>query len=148
MKNIWYNEEKGRWDMEDCRLTITTMVNGEESNIIRRGTMQLLPLSAKLSYQDEDAIVHLQLDKNCAYIERKGDYTLSLHLVPEEQNIGHIGIMGSDGEIVVYTHKVAYSIGQDSLLLSLHYDLLFGEEKQEMKLRLLARYDKIRKEGK
>ena len=128
--------------MKNCRLTITTIVNGEESSIIRKGEMQLTATSAELFYQDEDAKVHLRLEKNCAYIERKGDYTLSLNLIQGEHGIGKIGIMGSNGEIGVDTHKVAYSIGEDSLLLSLHYDLLFGEEKQKMQLRLLARYDR------
>ena len=47
--------------------------------------------------------------------------------------------MGSEGDVEVFAHKVAYSIGRDSLLLSLQYDLLFGSEKQEMKLRILSR---------
>ena len=90
--------------MKNCKLTITTIVNGEESSIIRKGKMQLNATSAQIVYQDEDATVHIRLEKNCAYIERKGDYTLSLNLVQGEHGTGKIGIMGSDGEIGVDTH--------------------------------------------
>ena len=125
--------------MEECKLTITTMVNGEESSILRTGKMQLTPFSAQLSYQEENAVIHLKVEKNSAWIEREGDYTLFLPLKQGEIRKGRLGIMGSEGDVEVFAHKVAYSIGRDSLLLSLQYDLLFGAEKQEMKLRILSR---------
>ena len=125
--------------MKECRLTITTIANGEENSIMRKGKMQLLPLSVQIVYCEENAEIHLSVEKDCAYIERKGDYTLSLHLQQGQQKEGCIGIGGSNGSVGVFAHKVAYSISKDSLLLSLHYDLLFGTEKQEIKLRLLAR---------
>ena len=53
--------------------------------------------------------------------------------------MGEIGIGGAGGEIHTFAHRVAYSVSKDSLLLSLKYDLLISGEKQEMKLRLLAR---------
>ena len=127
--------------MEQCRLTITTVVNGEESSILRVGKMKLMPLSAELSYKEENADIHLKVENNCAWIERQGDYTLFLPLKEQELRQGTIGIMGSEGEVGVFAHKIAYSIGKNSLMLSLHYDLLFGEEKQEMKLRILSRFD-------
>ena len=69
-------------------------------------------------------------------LERRGDYTLSLLLKQGEISNGKLGFGGSVGDIQVKANKVSYSIGKDSLLSSLHYDLIFGEEKQEMKLRL------------
>ena len=125
--------------MEQCRLTITTVVNGEESSILRVGKMKLMPLSAELSYKEENADIHLKVENNCAWIERQGDYTLFLPLKEQELRQGTIGIMGSEGEVGVFAHKISYSIGKNSLMLSLHYDLLFGDEKQEMKLRILSR---------
>jgi uncharacterized beta-barrel protein YwiB (DUF1934 family) len=126
--------------MKDCRLTITTVVNNEENSIMRKGKMQLSPLFAELIYEENGAQVHLKVEKDCAYVERQGDYTLSLCLQQGKQTVGRIGILGSEGEVGVSAYKVAYSIGKDSFMLSLHYDLLFGEEKQEMKLRLLSRF--------
>ena len=87
----------------------------------------------------ENAVIHLKVEKNSAWIEREGDYTLFLPLKQGELRKGRLGIMGSEGDVEVFAHKVAYSIGRDSLLLSLQYDLLFGAEKQEMKLRILSR---------
>lgn len=128
--------------MRNCRVTITTIAGGEENSIIRKGEMQLSSRTATVCYLEEDAKICLKVEENCVDIERKGDYTLSLHLLQGKQNKGRLGIMGSDGEIGVHTHKVAYSIGEDFLLLSLHYDLLFGEDKQQMQLRMLARLEK------
>ena len=125
--------------MKECRLTITTQANGEENSIIRKGKMQLFPLSAQIVYCEENANVYLKLENNQAFIEREGDYTLSLPLQEGETTNGQIGIGGSKGDVGVYAHKVSYSIGKDSVLLALHYDLIFGAEKQEIKLRLLAR---------
>lgn len=125
--------------MEECRLSITTQANGEENGIIRKGKILLSPLSAQINYCEENAEVCLKLQNNRAIIERVGDYTLSLLLEEGKQTEGKIGIAGSMGNVGVYTHRVSYSSSKDSVLLSLHYDLLFGEEKQVMKLRLLAR---------
>ncbi len=129
--------------MEQCRLTITTVTNGEESSIFRVGKMQLTPLAAQISYNEADAVIHVRVENNSAQIEREGDYTLSLPLQQNKLCKGRIGIMGSEGEVGVFAHKVCYSIRRDSLLLSLHYDLIFGEEKQEMKLRILSRLNKL-----
>lgn len=130
---------KGECNMKECRLTITTQANGEENSIFRKGKMQILPLSAQIEYEDENAKVCLKLENNDVYIERQGDYTLSIPLREKMKTDGKIGIGGSNGNVGVYAHKVSYSISKDSVLLVLHYDLLFGEEKQEIKLRLLAR---------
>ena len=133
--------KKGEYSMKECRLTITTQANGEENSIIRKGKILLSPLSAQIIYCEENAKVHLKLENNTVFIEREGDYTLSLFLEDDKQTVGKIGIGGSTGKIDVYANKVAYSISKDSVLLSLHYNLLFGEEKQEIKLRLLARIE-------
>ena len=87
-------------------------------------------------------MIHLSVENNSAQIEREGDYTLSLPLRENQLCKGRIGIMGSEGDVGVFAHKVSYSISSDSLLLSFHYDLIFGEEKQEMKLRILSRLNK------
>ena len=128
--------------MQSCNLTITTSVDGRETDFSCVGELGLTAHSATLRYTQENASVSLVLEGESAKIDRIGDYSLRLFLKRGEESDGALGLGGSDGEIKVFTHRVAYSIGQDSILASLHYDLIFGEERQEMKLRILARYKK------
>lgn len=125
--------------MQACKLTITTSTDGTETTIHREGLCQLSVLGCELRYSEENAAVRILLKGETAEVERVGDYTLRLNLKRGERTVGYLGIGGSEGEIGVITHKVAYSQGKDSLLLSLNYSLLIGDEIQKMKLRLLAR---------
>lgn len=126
--------------MQACKLTITTTVDGVENSIVREGEMELSLSKTLLRYREENAFILIQLEGECAEIERRGDYTLHLHLKRGEKDAGIIGLGGMDGAIETFAHRVAYSVSKDSLLLSLHYDLIIGGEKQEMKLRLLSRF--------
>ena len=126
--------------MQECRLTITTKTDEQENTVIHDGEMELSPSLITLRYQEENAMVFLQLQGEKATIERRGDYSLRLTLIRGEMQPGEIGIGSSSGEILTYTHKVAYSITKDSLLLSLHYDLIMSGEPQKMKLRLISRF--------
>ena len=125
--------------MQACRVTITTSVDGVEKTINREGECLLSALSCELRYHEENAAVRILLKGETAEIERVGDYSLRLHLERGRQTVGMLGIGGSEGEIGVFAHSVAYSLGKDSLLLSMHYDLFLGGELQKMKLRLIAR---------
>ena len=132
--------------MRKCNLTITTAVDGQEQEFATRGEMELSLASALLRYREENAITLLKLYGNRASVQREGDYTLSLQLTEQALTDGSLGIGGGAGEIKTYTHKVGYSVGKDSLLAVLHYDLIIGGEKQEMKLRILARGEKNEEE--
>ena len=125
--------------MQTCRVTITTSVDGVEKTINRDGECMLSALSCELRYREENAAIRIVVKGETAEIERVGDYSLRLNLERGRQTVGYLGLGGSEGEIGVFTHSVAYSMGKNSLLLSLHYDLLLGGEIQKMKLRLLAR---------
>ena len=125
--------------MQACKLTITTTADGVENSITREGEMELSLAKVLLRYREENAFVVLILEGDTAKIEREGDYSLRLTLKEGETLMGEIGIGGAGGEIHTFAHRVAYSVSKDSLLLSLKYDLLISGEKQEMKLRLLAR---------
>ncbi len=125
--------------MQACRLTITTVADGNESTISRKGEFDLSLEKITVCYREENALVRITLQGEKAEMERRGDYDLSLRLHRGEKTEGCIGMGGSEGAISLYAHKVAYSVGKDSLLLSLHYDLLISGEKQEMKLRLYAK---------
>ena len=126
--------------MQACKLSITTTADGVENSITREGEMELSLSQVSLRYREENALVCIRLQGESAEIERQGDYTLALCLIRGERSTGKIGLGGSCGEIETCAHKVSYSISKDSLLLSLHYDLLISGEKQEMKLRLIARF--------
>lgn len=126
--------------MKRCRLTITTTVDGRATEFSCEGQLSLSVRSAALQYQQDGANVSLVLNGERAKIERNGDYSLRLFLESGEKTGGALILGGNEGGIQVFTHHVSYSITKNSLLLSLHYDLLFETDKQEMKLRILARY--------
>ncbi len=127
--------------MKTCRLTITTIADGEENSIVREGKMCLALSEAELFYREEGALVSVKLHDSMAEIIREGDYTLRLFLEEGKQTRGAIGIGGAEGEIQTFARRIAYSVSKDSLLLSLHYDLMISGETQEMKLRLLSRFE-------
>ena len=126
--------------MKKCRLTITTIADGQENTITRDGEMDLLNQKIQLFYREENAAVYLQLQGETAKVERQGDYSLRLHLIRGEKAKGEIGIGGSSGEIETFAHAVQYFVSETSLLLSLKYDLIISGETQSMHLRLLGRY--------
>lgn len=126
--------------MKRCQVTITTEVDGRETEFSCEGILVLHARSATIRYKEENASVSLVFDGETVRVERNGDYCLRLFLKRGEENEGILGFGENAGQIKVFTHRVAYSIGQDSVLASLHYDLIFGAERQKMKLRVLARY--------
>ena len=128
--------------MLPCQMTITTVADGNQNSITRKGLFDLSLDKSVVCYREENAVVRIELQGETAVLERQGDYSLRLHLVRGEECEGYIGMGGSEGGITTYAHRINYSIGKDSLLLSLHYDLLISGEKQEMKLRLYAKADK------
>lgn len=132
--------------MKPCVLTITTTADDVENTIVREGEIELSPICVLLCYREENAFVCMKLQGESAEIERQGDYTLRLSLKKDEICEGELGIGGTGGLIQTFTHRIAYSVSKDSLLLSLHYDLIIGGERQKMKIRLLGRL-KQREEG-
>lgn len=122
--------------MQACRIIIHTTVDGRETQTIREGKMSFTKLSAILVYREENAEVSVIFENGATKIERRGDYALSLILKSAETTQGSIGLGNSQGEIQTYAYKVAYSIGKDSVLAVLQYDLIIGKERQKMKLRL------------
>jgi uncharacterized beta-barrel protein YwiB (DUF1934 family) len=90
-------------------------------------------------YREENATVALQLEGETAIVERRGDYTLRLHLERGKTTQGELGIGGASGEIQTLTRAVQYSIREKSLLISLKYDLIISGERQNMQLRILGR---------
>ena len=128
-------------DMKKCRLTIITVVDGQENSITREGEMELSVHSVRMQYAEENAVVRMQLQGETAEIERRGDYSLRLRLEPRRKMLGEIGIGGAFGEVETFTHTVQYSVTERSVLIALKYDLIISGETQAMQLRLLGRYE-------
>lgn len=126
--------------MKSCRLTITTVADGRENSIVRDGEMDLSVGKVSVVYREENASVYILLQGEGATVERVGDYSLRLNLRRGEFSTGEIGLGGSSGGIETYAHKIDYAATENSLLLSMHYDLIISGETQKIKLRLLGRY--------
>lgn len=125
--------------MQACDISINTTVDGEKSSFSCKGNMELSVCGAQIAYSEPNASVKVALDKETATVIRQGDYTLSLLLKRGEMTIGTLGIGGNEGELQVYAYKIEYSIRENAVMAILHYDLLMGEGRQEMKLRIVAR---------
>lgn len=126
--------------MKLCRFSITTTADGQENSFVKDGEMQLSTEEITLVYREENALVRMVLRGETATIQREGDYSLLLNLQRGMKTAGEIGIGGSCGEIEIITHRIQYATMENSLLLSLQYDLIISGEKQKMQLRLLGRY--------
>lgn len=126
-------------EMQQCKITLTTSADGEESQITRTGSVLLTVSKAIVCYREENAEITLTFENGGARIERRGDYELSLFLEEGKVGDGMLGLGGALGAIRTEARKISYSIGKDSLLAILHYDFIFGAERQEMKLRLYVK---------
>ena len=125
--------------MKECMLSITTAVDGEERTVSKKGEWTLSPTTATILYREEDGEVRLEVNGTRVSIERTGGYSFRLYLEEGQVLKSYIGIGGEEGDIQTETEKISYSIGKDSILLFLKYALLIGGDRQEMKLRLLAK---------
>ncbi len=122
--------------MEFCRLTIHTTADDTSSTITRMGKISRLSDRIILSYREENAQVTLLLEKGRAEIERVGDYSLRLLLLPGTVSQGALGVGGSEGVVQTRTRSVEYRQTGKTLHILLEYALLFGEERQEMRLEM------------
>ena len=127
--------------MKKAKLTINTQVdNASETTAFYDAEIKLAQNYALLCYNEQDARVALKLENSEVLIERTGDYTFSLRLAEGMQLPASLGIMGNVGDIQTKTNSIEYSITKNSFLLSIKYAVIFtGDERQEMKLRLIAR---------
>lgn len=128
--------------MKKAKLTINTQVdNASETSASYEAEIELIENNVLLRYEEQGAKVTLALNNGEVCIDRVGDYTFSLRLSEGKELPASLGIMGSSGDIKTQTHSIHYSITEKSFLLSIKYALIFaGDEKQEMKLRLIVRF--------
>lgn len=125
--------------MDKLFLTITTVIDGKTSEISREAEGILSHGLVQINYCEENAKVSLRLENGTVFIDRQGDYTLSLKLRKNERTQGELGINGAVGEVETHTTRIAYSLTDTSFMLSLHYSLRVGVEAQDMRIRLFAK---------
>ncbi len=128
--------------MQNCQLKITTTVDGQSNTILRAGQMELSK-TATLSYEEEGARVQIVLFEKGALLERFGEYALRLPLRVGETCAGTLSFGDSAGEILVKTLEIERIFGDADLEIRLHYELLFGEETQDMCLRIRAKEKRV-----
>ncbi len=121
--------------MQACQIKISTAVDGEEKKIVRRGSISRGD-EVVLQYEEENAKVKITLRNQRALLEREGEYGLRLPLEEGKTTEGALSLSGAHGDIPVHTQKVAYVFEEKGGEIELHYQLLFGEEKQDMRLRI------------
>ena len=126
-------------NMKNCKLIITTTIDNQSTEIVRKTQASLSPFLTKIVYSEENAQVNITLENGVLHIERTGDYTQSLHFKDGEILEGRLGICGADGVIHTHTRKLSFSVTDTSLLLSLHYVLLVGDEPQDVKIRMFLK---------
>ena len=129
--------------MQVCDISITTIADGEKTSFACSGEMDASLQNTRIFYQEENASVAVFFEKETAMVVREGDYTLTLPLKRGERTTGKLGIGGNEGDVELFAYKIEYSLRENSVFALLHYDLLLGGGKQEMKLRIVA---KARKE--
>ncbi len=119
-------------------MTIWTAVDQEENRFSCKAEMESSSLSAVLRYTQENSRTTIYVEENETRIEREGDYSMRLCLRENCRTQGVLSIGGNEGVLDVSTKRIAYTITKHSLLLQLEYALDFGNEVQQMRLRIKA----------
>ena len=125
--------------MPKSTLTITTTVDGKETQISPKGTLEADCEAIVVNYHDGDSETQVSVKKDSATIVRRGDYGMALTLVKGAKTQGELTVSGSVGKIEIFTHLIEYSKKSNKYLITLRYDLLFGGEPQKMQVRIFAK---------
>ena len=115
-----------RVEMRNCDLTLTTTVEENRTQVKQSGKLRSSEAETTLVYNEAQATVFIKFLKDTVIIERQGDYSLYIPLEKGKIKTGTLGIGGSEGEILVETHAIGYSLSKTALLASLSYTLHFS----------------------
>ena len=129
-------------NLKACFLTIVTTTDGVSSTVNKNGELELSNSVSWVRYHDENALVSVVFEENTARLLREGDYALDIPLKENAKTVGKLGFGENVGKIDVYCNKLSYAVKGGSMLASIHYTLDFGNEKQEMQIRITAREKK------
>ncbi len=124
--------------MPICKLTIETAVDGKETKIVRMGKIENSEAGIFLRYREENAEVELRIEQKTALVLRKGDYSMRLPLVEGRTSEGSLEIGGSAGTLAIRTKQIRAVRQCNKTEIILRYHLDFGQEIQDMRLRIQA----------
>ena len=131
--------------MQKTTLTLITIADGKETRETHEAEVELTDSSAVLRYQTEDGVSRIMVRNGYAEVERKGEYALFLPLQESAITQGSLFVGESSGSISLSTDSVQYSQNETGIMFRLKYQLLFNEEKQEMRVSGYARSNGERK---
>ena len=120
--------------MQKCTLTLVTMADGRETRETHQAEVEVEQASVCVRYLDGVSSVFLSLSKGEATIERVGDYAMRLPLKSGTKTQGSLSVAGATGELHAFTKAVDFAVKTTGILFRLDYQLLFEEEKQEMRV--------------
>lgn len=126
--------------MKRVHVRIVSEIDGKKSISGGRGELSRDLISTTLFYSiGEDRVTVFVSDEEVV-MEREGSCYLRLVFRPGQSTEGIVGLSrDQSGEIAVFTEKAECELFADGQRIELKYYLLFGEEKQETVLRLIAK---------
>lgn len=124
--------------MQKGTLTITTIIDGNKTQVEYAAQMRLQKDSVLLTYEDGAARVQITFENGVLQIDRQGDYQMQLTLKNGELVSGRLGIGGQSGEVATHTQKLTSKIKQGAWLCTAKYALLIGAQPQMTSVRMYA----------
>ncbi len=121
-----------------CALLIKSIVDGKENVFSLDGRIEKSEESIKLYYREQESATQVTFQDGKAWVDREGDYSLQLPLIEGLITQGRLGINGNTGDLDIFTHSLSYSLQNRQLTARLRYDLLLGDNAQEMELLIQA----------
>ena len=119
-----------------CKVWITTLQDGKRSVFHSDGSYERTERGVKVAYSDNEDLVELLVEPPTAAMERRGETGLCVRFVQGETTEFSLGLGEMKGTIPVMTRLVELGEGQDRILISLHYDLLFGKTSTQFQLKI------------
>ena len=121
-----------------CALRIKSIVDGQENIFSLDGKIEKSEKDIKLFYREEESESQVTFQDGKAWVDREGEYSLKLPLIEGLITQGTLGINGNSGNLDIFTHCIEYSLLNGKLSARLRYDILLGENAQEMELLIQA----------
>ena len=124
--------------MQNGTLTITTVIEGNQTQVEYAAQMRLQEDSVLLIYEDGGARVQISFERGVLQINRQGDYQMQLTLKKGELQSGSLGIGGQSGEVATHTQKLTSKIKAGGWLCTAKYALIIGGQPQVTSVRMYA----------
>jgi uncharacterized beta-barrel protein YwiB (DUF1934 family) len=123
---------------KNCVLLLKSIVDGSENVFSLEGRIEKSEDAIKLFYREEGANTQVIFQTGKVCVNREGDYSLRIPLVEGLITKGELELNGNTGELDIFTHGLSYSLSNGQLTARLRYDILLGDNAQEMELLMQA----------